>query len=225
MSEPLVGQDSPLRARDDLDRRQAAHLDAIAVIANVVNLLYLRLTDSLLRYQPSDSVEILLPDAWGMIDWVHRMDGLVRGCRGLSAALPFVVDYLNSSSLVENHRHAVQHLEGTIPHVEQSGRAPWGHLAWTIDLGMDPDGHRRFTRAGAFPSLMGGVDQEFNMGHALPPRTVLDHVSLFSADGEAEIGLTGQHESLVRFVGALQRAVESSGTPGPRGILKIQAPG
>src|SRR5260221_7810281 len=125
---PVVASDSPIRVRDDLDRRQAAQLDAIAVASNVIDQIYLRLTNSLDGFIDGDGIEPLLPDAWGIIDWVHRLDGLVERCRGLSGTLPFVVDYRNSSRLVETHRHSVQHLEGTIPALGDSARSPWGHL-------------------------------------------------------------------------------------------------
>jgi hypothetical protein len=219
---PLVAPDSPIRVRVDLDRRQGAQLDAIAVVANVLDLLYDRLVDALIRSGPDDSIEEFLPDAWGMIDWVHRMDGLVERCRGLSGRLPFVIDYRASSKLVESHRHAVQHLEGTIPVLEQSGRAPWGHMSWTVDLGTGPDGRRRFATRVMGSSLIGAPEPTFRIGLPLPPRTKVDNVSLYSGDGEAEISLTGQHESMVRFISALEAAVARSGPPGANGIPRIQ---
>jgi hypothetical protein len=71
-------------------------------------------------------------------------------------------------------------------------------------------------------SLIGATDTVFRIGQPLPPRTKIDNVSLYSADGEAEISLTGQHESMVRFIGALEVAVAGSGLPGTDGILRIR---
>lgn len=220
---PLIRPESLLRVRADLDRRQATQLDAIAVAAIVVDLLYRRLVASIERFGASDGIELLLPDAWGMIDWVHRLDGLVERCRGLSPRSQFVIDYRNASRLVENHRHSVQHLEGTLPALERSGRAPWGHMTWTVDRGTVREGHRQFEQRLAASSLIRAVDQEFRMGQVIRPRTRIDNVSLYSADGEAEIGLTGQHEALVRFVRALEAALAASGPPGDDGILRIRA--
>src|SRR4051794_16474058 len=133
VSDPLIAIDSPIRIREDLDRQQAAELEAIAVAANVVDVLYRRIVSCIATADTPPGMDELLGDAWGIIDWIHRLDGLVERCRGLSKKLEFVSDYRNASSLVESHRHAIQHLEGTIPAVAGSGRGPWGHMTWTLD--------------------------------------------------------------------------------------------
>ncbi len=180
-----------------------------------VDLLYRRLTAGLLLDPRREGgAEEALADAWGIIDWAHRLDGLVSACRGLSKKSEGVIDYLHASSLVENHRHAIQHLESTIPAVEASGRSPWGHIGWIVDLGDT------FAVVCTVPGLGGGVDQTYRMPEVRPPRGPIDYVSLYSADGEVEIGLTGQHEALVRFIRRLEPAVASAKS-GANGILRI----
>lgn len=60
------------------------------------------------------------------------------------------------------------------------------------------------------------------MGEVLDPRTPIDNVSLYSADGEAEIGLTGQHEALVRFIRTLETATGAAPVVGEGEILRIR---
>jgi len=214
----LVRPTSPLRVQPAIDDREAASLDAIAFAANVVDVVYGRLTNALAA-RPVQ-VEAVFADAWSMIDWIHRLDGLVRSCRGLSKKAEAVIDFLNGSSLVESHRHAIQHPEGTLPATAQSGRSPWGHLCWTI---AGPEGVGvGYTMVIATPSIR-KLDQAhpYRYPDARDPRSPVDWVSLYPADGEAEISLTGQHEALVRFVVRLEAAVAASDPPPAGGILKI----
>jgi hypothetical protein len=141
----LVPPDSPLRIRADIDARQATQLDSIAFSANVVDFLYGRLAKFLLSVGMTRPItaEEVLADAWAIVDWVHRLDGLVRHLRGVRTGSVVVEDFLNATSLVETQRHRIQHLEGTIPAIEATGRSAFGHLCWTLDGGPTDDGGRR----------------------------------------------------------------------------------
>lgn len=219
----LVRPDSPLRTRSDIDARQAAQLDAIAFSANVIDFLYRRLAAFLLSVGTTRPItaEEVLADAWAIIDWVHRLDGLVRNLRGLPKGSVVVQDLLNATSLVETQRHRLQHLEGTIPAIEATGRSAFGHLCWTLDGGPTDDSGREQIIACTIPFSRGQGEMSWRLPHVLPPRGPIDYISLFSADGEAEIGLTGQAEALVRFIACLEAAVASAGDPRPNGILAI----
>lgn len=70
-----------------------------------------------------------------------------------------------------------------------------GHLAWTDLVG---ETHR-----------------------PCDPLAPIDHVDLFSADGKAHIGLTGQHEAVVLFARKLEQVVRDAEDPGPDRILHI----
>jgi hypothetical protein len=224
----LVASDSPIRVRADLHPRQALQLDAVAVAANMIDFMYTRLAKDLAGPDPEEPKDLdpLLPDAWGIVDWVHRMDGLVRnGWTGTSTRLPFVRDYLDTSSLVENLRHQIQHLEETVPALAPSGRSPWGHMTWIRRLEPGPEGNRRFTLRVAGSALIGARDPEFRFGQLRPARTDVDYVSLYSGDGTVEIGLTGQHEALLRFIPALEDQLRSATwPPDEKGILRLVPP-
>ena len=207
--------------RVDIDGAQASQLDAIAFCANAIDLLYRRLANALLAADRDVQAEEVLPDAWGMIDWVHRLDGLVERCRGLSGKSEAVIEYRNASPLVENHRHAIQHLEGIIPVLVASGRSPWGHLCWTVRIPPGPDGNKRFEMRAVGGSLRGAVEPTFRLPAIQTPRGPIDYVSLYAADGETEIGLTGQHDALTRFVRKLE-ASAATAQPNAKGILILR---
>ena len=88
--------------------------------------------------------------------------------------------------------------------------------------GYERRGKRQYQRRVVGSSLIGTSEESFAVGTFSTPRAPVDHVSLFSADGEAEIGLTGQHEALCRFIRRLEDAAASSGTPDSKGILRIR---
>jgi hypothetical protein len=218
----LVKLDSPIRIRTDIDRQQASQLDAIAFAANPINHQYRRLTRRLAmadKRRAAPNADEYLPDAWAIVDWVYRLDKLIVGLRGKPKRSDAVREYRNTSSLVKMHRHAIQHLEGTIPRLEP-GRAPWGHLCWSRRLPPTSEGKRRWVGRILSGPVFGGTDLEWTMPPPRPPRRAIDYVSLFAADGSTEIGLTGQHEALVRFVLRLEHGA-MSGHLDASGILRL----
>jgi hypothetical protein len=217
----LVKLDSPIRVRYDIDRIQASQLDAIAFSANAIDHQYRRLAWRLGRAGETALAEEYLPDAWTIVDWVYRMHELVDRLRGVERRSPGSEEYRSTSSLVEMHRHAIQHLKGTIPELEP-GRAPWGHLCWSRRLPRTPEGERQWQgRILSGPVFGPEVELEFHMPPPRPPRRAVDHVSLYASDGKTEIGLTGQHEALVRFIPKLEAAA-ASGRRRPDGILVMR---
>lgn len=216
----LFSAGSRLLSRADLPARQATQLEAIAFSANVIELIYARLEAFLWERDPNEPgfAEQSLSDAWSIIDWVHRLDGIVRNCPGLSTKAAGVADLLNGTSLVENHRNAIQHPASTLNAVSPSGRSPWGYLSWSRRA--DPAQPRPFSRVTAVGRLGRGLTPIVD-GIPGPPRWVIDHVSLYSADSQAEIGITGQLEALARFSHGLEAAVASSTLVKASGILQI----
>ncbi|MCV0384754.1 MAG: hypothetical protein K5799_15135 [Erythrobacter sp.] len=199
-----------------MDDRQASTLDAIAFGSNVVDMAYGRLVASLSEDRVSG--EAAFADAWTMVDWIYRLDRLVRGARGVPQKQPAVLDFLNGSSLVETHRHTLQHPEATLPDAAASGRSPWGHLSWI----KTPRGEPGYTAVVLTPPIRKlGTGKAFKYPEWREPRSPIDWISLFPADGEAEISLTGQHESLVRFMKRLEAAVAASGPPSGGAVLRI----
>jgi hypothetical protein len=211
---------SRLISRGDLPARQATQLEAIAFSANVIELVYGRLEAFLWEGDPNapDFAEQSLSDAWSIIDWVHRLDGIVRHCPGLSVTSAAVVDLLNSTSLVENHRNAIQHPAATLHAVTPSGRSPWGYLCWSRRGEADqPSPFSRVTAVGR----LGRDATTYVIRMTGLPRWPIDHVSLYSSDSQAEIGITGQVEALARFGRGLEAAVGSSTETNARGVLQI----
>jgi hypothetical protein len=211
---------SRLISRADLPARQATQLEAIAFSANVIELVYGRLEAFLWEGDPnaSDFAERSLSDAWSIIDWVHRLDGIARHCPGLSITSAGVVDRLNSTSLVENHRNAIQHPALTFKAVIPSGRSPWGYLCWSRRA--DPDRPHPFSRITAVGRL-GRDATTYVVRMTGLPRWPIDHVSLYSSDSQAEIGITGQVEALARFSHGLEAAMVTSTETNGRGVLQI----
>lgn len=218
----LVAYESPLYALVDIDDRQTAQLLSIAFSANALDAIYWRLAYRLEQAE-LEPVELVMADAWAMIDWTHRLDKLVRDCRGIAKGWPPRIDYRNSSSLVETQRHLFQHLEGTIPSLDMTGRAPWGHLAWHVPVPGDPTAVETRLLVPGHRGLGEDRDQSFRVPELRIPRAPIDYLALYSADGEAEIGLTGQIEALHRFIPALEAAVTSAPPPDPvTRILRIR---
>lgn len=200
--------------------RQATQLEAIAFSANVIDLVYGQLAAILWERDPNspDFAELSLSDAWSIIDWVDRLDGIVRHCPGLRVASAGVVDLLNATSLVENHRNAFQHPASTLSAVSPSGRSPWGYLCWSRRA--DPDRPVPFSRVTAVGHL-GRDTTTYVVTLTGPPRWQIDYVSLYSSESQAEIGITGQLEALARFSRGLESAVASSTETNAHGILRI----
>lgn len=211
----------PLQRRLDIDVRQAESLEAIAFAANVVDFVYRRLLETL-PGSPEDGqvpIEGAFADAWTMIDWLHRIDGLVRDCRGVSERSVEVRDFLNGSSLVETHRHLIQHPQRSLAATSESGRSSWGHIAWISNHKLEGQAARWVL----VPSVANVLASEPRMPTFENPRGRIDWISLYSPEEEAEISLTGQDEALLRFITKLGRAVEASPPPIAGGILKVTA--
>jgi hypothetical protein len=201
MSSDLLGPLSAVRSVSGIDSRQAVQLEAIGFGLDAVDALYWRLVRSL-NLQAQD-LPLVFADAWAIVDWMHRLDGLVAGCRGLPQDAEAVVVFRSTSTLVENLRHIFQHPNETLRETSTTRRSLWGHLSWQIS-----DNGVRFVAAiTPFGRWEGGEFRRPADSH-LPPRAPIDRVSLFSPDGNVEIGLTGQHDAAVRFAGQLDAAVE-----------------
>ena len=72
--------------------------------------------------------------AWSVIDSAHRLKGLVDNFPGFEKKrrVPEVRSFLKEAESVENLRHAVQHMEGSIRQSATPGHAVWGSLSWLV---------------------------------------------------------------------------------------------
>lgn len=123
-----MGPLSYARSIDGIDGTQAVSLEAIGFAIDAGDVVYLRLTTYLRDRLPPPT--IVFADAWAMIDWMHRLDRLVKGCRGPTPRDEAVQVFLHSSSLVETLRHIYQHPESELRLTADTRRSIWGHLAW-----------------------------------------------------------------------------------------------
>jgi hypothetical protein len=215
VTDDLLGPLSAVRTMGGIDPQQAVSLEAIGFGLDVVDMVYRRLAALLRSSLPP--LPLAFADAWVIVDWMHRLDGLVEGCRGLSSRDEAVDDFRNASRLVENLRHIYQHPREELRSTAATRRSLWGHLAWQLE-GKDGQEVIQIT---PFSRWEGG-DFRLPAGAELPPRSPVDRVSLFSPDGEVEIGITGQWEVVVRFAYRLDAAVQASERPADGDIMKIQ---
>jgi hypothetical protein len=216
MDDELLGPLSKVRSITDVDSIQMASLEAIGFGIDTVDTVYRRLVD-MLRI-PTPPTTLAFADAWAIVDWMHRLTGLVEDCRGLTERDEAVRDFLNASRLVENVRHIYQHPAGELRLTAETRRSIWGHLAWQLD-------HDGLGRMIVAINPFGRWNGEFrNPADADQPlRAQVDRVSLFSPDGEVEIGITGQWESAVRFGLRLDGALQASKRPPTGEIMRIRA--
>lgn len=196
-------------------------LEAIGFAANVVELVYRRLERTLRVKDPNGNgfAEATLGDAWAMVDWVHRLDGIVRNCPGLKLDSPGVQDYLNASSLVETPRNRIQHIASTFETVTAAGRQPWGYLTWAC---MPVPGARTM-QVTSIGRLGTHGETTFVVKLQPPARRDVDHVSLLTSDDQSEIGITGQFDALARFSRGLEASVSAAVARNRVGILQIPA--
>jgi hypothetical protein len=215
VEDELLGPLSYARSIAGIDKTQAVSLEAIGFAVDAVDVVYRRLTTYLRNRLPPPT--IVFADAWAMIDWMHRLHGLVESCRGLTPRDEAVQEILDSSSLVETLRHIYQHPERELRLTAETRRSVWGHVAWQRMF----DGGHEVVQLTPF----GRWEGEFRLpaGAEEPPRAPVDRVSLFSPDGEAEIGLTGQWEAAVRFGLRLEGALQASERPAEGEIMKLRA--
>jgi hypothetical protein len=215
MTTELLGPLSAVRSVSGIDPHQAVQLEAIGFGLDAIDALYRRLVGNLAV--PQD-LPLIFADAWAMVDWMHRLDGLVAGCRGLPQAAEAVVEFRSTSSLAENLRHIFQHPQRALRETSDTRRSLWGHLGWQLAVNSETRAVGLITPFGRWD---GGEFRRPSDAH-LPARAQIDRVSLFSPDGEVEIGLTGQHEAAVRFARRLDAAVQVAERGAPSEILRLR---
>jgi hypothetical protein len=133
----LMSDDSPLRRLPAaLHRRQALALDGISVSVDMTMVASWQLRVALWLHGKASERATSWPlvlqavtAAWAIVDDVHRIGVLVRRLPGLKRG-PAVTALLKAADQVEAPRNAVQHLDGEIEELLDSGRSVWGSLSW-----------------------------------------------------------------------------------------------
>ncbi len=121
----------------DISRRQELFFDGIEISVEMAKVCYSRLYNDILEYsknsaekkdQPITQSTILL-DSWSLIDLLNRLRILITQTPGLKKTT-FVKAFLQKLNSIEFYRDFVQHINGEIPKVEDSGWPIWGSLSW-----------------------------------------------------------------------------------------------
>jgi len=100
-------------------------------------MTYSRLRQEVLQYcqaiGQSDSTpdiqNFILLDAWSLIDITNRLRVLVRRTPGLKHNAP-VKSFFGATEDVETLRHFVQHLDGEVVRLAETGWPIWGSPSW-----------------------------------------------------------------------------------------------
>jgi len=119
------------------DAEDAMYLDAIRYAAEMVELSFVRLCDSLLRL-PVEDDEVrhrllsvaAIQDAWAMIDSSDRLRSLIKPSKILNAHPEVCSTFIDSISPIRDLRNTVQHLDHKIPSLAAKEWPVWGTLRW-----------------------------------------------------------------------------------------------
>lgn len=138
----IIDDNSPFRRLPQgLPRKQVLFFDGIRYSVEMVDLAYNRLRATAFEFSKNRDSEQAAPtllftsamlDAWSIIDSTHRLRELLEKMPGF-AKKNQNVDYRKfreSTSKVEDLRHAVQHLRGSINPLVEKNLPVWGVLSW-----------------------------------------------------------------------------------------------
>ncbi len=128
---------SLLRIPSSADVQDVMYLDAMRYAAEMIELSYVRLCDSLLRLPIEDDVTrhrylsvASIQDAWAMIDSSDRLRSLIRPSKILSSYPDFCAEFVESVAPIRELRNTVQHLDHKIPSLAAKDWPVWGTLRW-----------------------------------------------------------------------------------------------
>ena len=128
----------------------------------------------------SDIQKLILLDAWSLVDIINRLRVLVRKTPGLKQNA-FVESFLRATENLEELRNFVQHLDGEVVSVAETGWPIWGSLSWVwVSPEMQEKGTvatmvivpGRLAKSGGHP-LVNPAGKEI--------RLPVDHISLSAA--------------------------------------------
>jgi hypothetical protein len=142
-----IEKDSPLRRLPSgLDRQQILCLDGIRIAADITDLAYHRLVETLLfalkdRETGGENIGrcVLMAtmDAWTIIDATHRLRELLGSMPGLSKRLLDFQIYIRKTKIADDLRNYVQHFRNDITTIINANAPLWGVLTWRTKDDMD----------------------------------------------------------------------------------------
>lgn len=157
----IIKDDSPLRRiPTKLNREQTFFLTGIRYSISMAAYAYARLYESthritnnylqsqdLDRRFPNKDIEInlVMIDAWSMIDSVHRLRELLAGMPGLKQKANDLKSFYTNTKQVDDLRHKVQHLRHETKNLAQLNHVVWGTVIWSALESPEAEIFRWFT--------------------------------------------------------------------------------
>lgn len=135
----IIDKESPFRKLPtELNRKQALYFEGIRYSVEIADIAYNRLRIVLAEFSPSDSeredkhllFSTALQDAWTIVDSIHRLRQLITKTPGVKQGVPALELYKRKTAVVQELRHAVQHLDTEIPSLLKLNLPIWGVLTW-----------------------------------------------------------------------------------------------
>ena len=177
----IIEADSALRRLpSNLAPRHRALLDGIRFSAEMCELAFERLIDSLVKISQERSADGVLggfaapfSDAWTMIDAVNRMRPLTERLPGANRG-DVTAAFMAATARVYTLRNAVQHLHGRLDKIAADKLPTWGTITWLSAMGSPP----RFRMHVLVPGAMFQGEHALENPTGLAIRAPLDHVRL-----------------------------------------------
>lgn len=206
-----------VRALMNLKREQELCLDGIETSFTMMRIAYERLCQAVLQHSQatsqgdstSDIQKSILLDAWSLIDITNRLRVLVKRTPGLKHSAPFK-SFLTATKDVETLRHFVQHLDGEVVGLAETGWPIWGSLSW---LWASPEMQKRgeVNVVIIVPGRLAPC-KDYHMVNPAGKRIhgPVDHICLSAADTTVNLSEIVRSSMLFRdrFQAALERAKE-----------------
>lgn len=208
----IIRSDSPLRRLPvSLNRKQMLFLDGIRIAAEIVDLTYSRLVETLCRLADKDSaasrrnstIISAIQDTWSIIDSVHRLRSLLQHMPYLKQKASGLQVFYRATSNVEKLRNIVQHLDSEIDNLVLRNEPVWGTIQWLVLV----DPARLLIRACTI--VVGSL---FDATHPMQNpsgkglRATVDHVILTA--GSTSVNLSGVFFAVEKLVKNLERSLE-----------------
>ena len=116
-----------------LRRRQELCLDVIEYSFSMASIAYRRVINYCRQHDKNsdqDFSNAMVLDAWSLVDVTKRLRSVLEHTPGIPKS-DSLNEFLQSTKVVVNFRHHVQHIEDKAPSLAPSGWPIWGSFSWT----------------------------------------------------------------------------------------------
>jgi len=204
----LVPLDSPLRRLPiGLDRQQTLFIDGLRISAEILDLAYSRLIQTLFRLAEPDctkeerAIGIIsaVGDAWSIVDSTHRIRRLLRRMPRVKKKGPALQVFFRATFDADALRHVIQHLDEKVTGILALGAPVWGTLQWLVLLDRKTFLMRTSTIA---PGTAFDAEHPVQNPAGKTMRATVDHVIL-TANG-VSIDLSDVFYEVKKMVGRME---------------------